>query len=246
MQHYSGLPLAVWLVLVPPVVSQEVPSRGSVTSVEQNSSLTFECRDRSARASCSFVQTLVTQEKPFTSQQVEAYVAEILADDSLASSCGEVLEQLAIVIDGGDFGVALTPRDRADAREYADALGRFCSERGSDAATALVDHMEQRKSRTCKIGTLSFDLTFTWNGSSGRWETVSAPEGGCGIVTMSFMERDKESAYFWNYREQTIVTNKAGTDPIRGECAAWPEEELVYQWQPDTLKRSCEYISFGF
>jgi hypothetical protein len=229
-----------------PSGAQELPSKGSVTSVEENSGLTFECTGQGLTANCSFVQTIVSQEDAYTVDEIETFVQQLRGDDAIASMCGEFLQQLIVVRDGGNFGVALTPRDRADASDYATVLEAFCRQKTPEAARAVVTHLEERKSQSCKIGTLTFDLTFNWNSASQRLESVSTPEGSCGVVTMSFMEQDKDRPYFWNYREQTIVTNRAGTDPLLGDCSGRPEGEQVYTWVPDTLKRSCEYVSFGF
>ena len=233
-------------MLVLPSVAQEIPYRGFVTSVEQNSGLTFECSGQGSSIKCDFIQTMVSQESPATAEQTANMVAQMLEESASTTLCTELVQQFEIIRNGGDFGVELSTRERDDANAYGDLLRAFCSNPSELTALAMVEAQDERKTRTCKIGTLPFELNFNWNNQSSRWEYVSAPEGGCGIVTMSFMERDAEASYFWNYREQTVVTNKNGVDAIRGNCSAWPEETQFYRWQPDTLKRSCEYVSFGF
>lgn len=232
--------------MLSPAVAQEIPYRGHVTSVEQNSSLSFTCSGGSEAIRCEFIQTLVSQETPSSPDQTEEMMRQALEEGASSNLCGQTLDQLRTVEAGGDFGVELDDRQRNDAIAYLSLLQSFCDSPNEATAMALFDSFEDRKARSCKIGTLPFDLTMHWNDQSGRWESVSAPEGACGIVTMSFLEKDGETPLFWNYREQTVVTNKTGNDTIRGDCSAWPEETLTYNWQMNTLHRSCEYVSFGF
>ena len=246
MRGWTGAISAAALIAAAPTFAQDVPWRGSVTSVEQHSGLTFECAGEGGHAQCSFIQTMVSQESPYTEEQSASTVSQMIADGASAQLCADLLPQFEIIRGGGDFGVELTDRERADAIQYGDLLEALCADPGEATAKALLAAQEDRKRRTCKIGTLPFDISLTWNDQSRRWESVSSPEGGCGVVTMVFMEKDAEVPTFWNYREQTIVTNKTGTDPLRGECSAWPEEVQLYTWQPNTLRRVCEYVSFGF
>jgi hypothetical protein len=212
----------LWLVAVTviswglPVVGQDIPYRGSVTSVEQNSALSFECAGTGPTIKCDFVQTTVSQEPPSSPDKIDEMVASALKEVNTSSLCQDASEQLATLRSGGNFGVELGARERKDAFAYLEVLQSFCTGPSEATAQALFSFIEDRKARSCKIGTLAFDLSLNWNSASGRWESVSAPEGGCGVVTMVFLEKDATYPTFWNYREQTIVTNKTGAMPYVG------------------------------
>lgn len=228
------------------VVGQDVPYQGTVTSVDQNSALSFECAGAGIAVSCEFVQTLVSQEQPSSPERIDEMTSSALVEANTSSLCTEVPKQLEVLRSGGDFGTDLSTAQRAAALAYLEVVGSFCADPSDATAHILFGFIEERKARTCKIGTQRFDLTMDWNSQSGRWESVSTPEGGCGVVTMTFLEKDAAYPTFWNYREQTVVTNKAGSDALRGDCSVWPEEVLQFNWRPDTLRRTCEFVSFGF
>ena len=227
-----------------PVYAQDIPYRGNVTSADQGSGLTWECIGQGASVQCDFIQTLVRQEDPLTPAERTAQIEAVLQEAGDEASCDRLIAQIDTA--RAEQLPEMDARSRQAFEGYAQVLESFCGSPSATTAEALIDFGEQTKARSCKIGTLPFKMAFTWNGQSARWESVSAPEGGCGIVTMVFLEQDKEYRSLWNYREISLVTNKTGTDALRGDCSVWPEDDTTYRWQPDTLKKTCEFVSFGF
>lgn len=74
--------------------AQEFPYRGFVTSLGQNSGLTFECSGQGSSIKCDFIQTMVSQESSATTEQTANMVAQMLEEGASTTLSTELVQQL--------------------------------------------------------------------------------------------------------------------------------------------------------
>ena len=99
--------------------------------------------------------------------------------------------------------------------------------------------------RTCNVLGNPFKQSFTLNHYSGRWEHVSAPEGVCGVVQMTYFEKAPDAKTFWRWVTTKKVLNKNATE-IFGSCSGLDEAEYIYDWKDEERMMRCDFIKFGF
>lgn len=227
------------------------PTLGQVVDTRENSALTYDCVLLEAVLHCQFAQGHISKLTPKTSAELDAQAAEAAAQvsDGIADeACGNfrsVSENLAS--DPPNLPSPLSGQALVDARSLVGRYVDLCNTRSLAAARSVVEAIEEKQSRTCTFSVYLFENDFTWNRVTSRWESVSPPQGQCGIVVAAFMEPDTTSPgfTFWNYRQQKLATNKTGNDALFGDCSAYPQSELTSTWQGRELSPQCDYVSFA-
>lgn len=245
--------MRVWIGLVLVALSavgasaQDRPSLGQVVDTVENSALTYSCDLRGEVLHCQFAQGRVSKQTPKSAPELDAQAGQMIetVTDDQCDTIRKLYDQLAA--SPPSLPSAPTGQALDDLRDIMTGYSTFCDTRSAVAARAVVGAVENKERRTCTFGVYLFELDFTWSYQTERWETVSAPQGECGIVTAAFMEPDRSISglTFWNYRQQKIATNKVGEDVLIGKCAEYPESELTGTWQGRELNPQCDYVKFN-
>lgn len=227
--------------------AQDHPTLGQVVDTVENSALTYSCDLRGQVLHCQFAQGRVSKQTPKSATELDAQAGQMI-ETVTDDQCGAIVK-LHDQLTSNPPTLPSAPTGQAldDLRDIMMGYSTFCDTRSAAAARAAVGAVENKDRRTCTFGVYLFELDFTWSYQTERWETVSAPQGPCGIVTVAFMEPDEASAglTFWNYRQQKLATNKNGDDPLFGSCAAYPQSELTSTWQGRELNPQCDYVKFN-
>ncbi len=230
-------------------LAQEYPTIGQLTEDVGDGSMAYDCVLNSVSLSCHFTQVRVSKSAGSPEDQKEKNAEGLLA--SAAQFCGSDDYQHAIdtAKSGGPVEGVNNDAQRQNLLELFALFEALCRDRTMEAARSIVEENSRRQENTCKVGTYPFVLDFTWNPVTTRWETVSQPNGACGVVTAAFMETDKDPnavAYdFWTYGQQTLVTNPEGEDPLTGKCADRPNETMHYTWKTRSAFLQCQYVQYS-
>lgn len=248
MKSLAGCILIGVLVAGQPTAAQDYPTLGQLTYEDGEGSMAFDCALRGETLHCNFTQVRVSHSTPLSAEDVEKSIPELVAAASHICST-DFYAALQNARDGGPIDGIRTEAQRADAMTLYDLYEAFCINPTEQTARAVADEGNARTAATCKIGTYPFVLDFTWNNTTERWETVSQPNGACGVVTAAFMEIDKDpdtvKYNFWTYGQQTLVTNTSGSDPLMGDCKDRPNEEMSYTWRAAASFMQCRYVQFS-
>ncbi len=232
------------------VTAQEAPFTGQVTDEKENSTLNYECNSDGPRLRCNFVQMMVSKKTLLDMSELASQASELAKSSMRPDDCEAYREALAKLKSGADFGTPLGQMEREDASQSFAAVIAFCDEPNAETALAFLQIGQGKDARTCSVSNFRFDLTFDWDFQRKRWESVTPPTGPCGIVVAAFMEPEYTESLpdyaFWNYRQQKVVTNRSGSDPLMGSCAEWPESENKSNWRSRELPLQCDYLKFGF
>ena len=128
-------------------------------------------------------------------------------------------------------------------------MNEVCENLSDETVRRLAQAGQDLKARTCNVATLPFTLDFSWNPTTARWESISQPNGTCGIVTSAFFEymaAPGVSFEGWTYYQLKTVTNRNGPDdPISGRCADYQNDESYFDYLPRTIKLQCDYLKFS-
>lgn len=245
MERLAAITLFVF-VATGTAMGQDYPTHGQVQDTTENSALSYDCALRGEVLHCRFGQGRVSKPTPKTAGDLDSEAGQMISQvtDEQCDTIGDLRNRLAM--EPPDVPTAPTGQALSELRELMTTYGDFCDTRSAVSARALTGVLEDRAQRTCTFSVYLFELSFTWSYQTGRWETVSQPNGGCGVVTVAFMEPDKTDSglTFWNYGQKKIVTNRTGEDPLLGACSGHPESELRSTWQGRTLNPQCDYVEF--
>lgn len=211
-------------------------------------SLAFDCLLTDGTLNCHFTQVRISHPTPLSDDDITEGIKSMLAYPLSAQDCASFRQRIEGLIAGVDVGGVADSVERADAIVGLQPDIDYCDAPSAKTAKAVLAAISARQSQSCNIGTFPFDLSFSWNGASERWETVSLPSGTCGVVTAAHMEIDKaeyvKKYNFWTYGQQTLVTNKSGSDPLFGPCAERPNEAMDYSWKTQSTLVQCKYVEF--
>lgn len=228
-----------------PASAQDFPGYGGKAQNQARATvITWQCTPATfSPITCTLAETAV--EHP-PGSDVETEAAKMLAPEFL-KECGEVAKMRQQVSGSLDAAKASGQMDDAQAlavTNHMAALERVCADRDRASVSALVDLQNDVAARTCYVTTSMRKVEFDWNASSNRWESITPPSGGCGVIDITAME--KADGFFWNLRRQQIVTNRAGTDVLGESCAATSDTNEAYEWKTKDLHLGCEFVRFGF
>lgn len=244
--------------------AEEMPTSGMVYNTKEASSITYSCRNGGIDTlECQITQTSVRKKasmadlEKHVSKAVDQFRKEGKAglDNEVCGQMGEMLE----ILDGRRKPPAgmeklqvMSPTEKQDTREAIVALRGVCLKPSAANIRTLVSVSLQKDSRTCKVGSHSFDQTFVrvsdYSSNKQKWVVKTAPHGPCGIVNLSRFERAENNVAgleFWNYVAKKIVTNPEGTILGLGSCSELDESEYLYDWKSSERFLGCDYIEFS-
>ncbi|MGR9372454.1 hypothetical protein [Rhizobium leguminosarum] len=113
----------------------------------------------------------------------------------------------------------------------------------------MADHAKDL--RTCQVSSNPFTQEFVWVSdfaNGGAWVVSSQPEGPCGVVQLSRIEKDQSDASgrFWRYIARKAATNPSGTVLPGMSCSAIDQGEYVYDWKKTRSDHmQCEFVEFS-
>ncbi|MEQ9209155.1 MAG: hypothetical protein RLN96_04830 [Pseudomonadales bacterium] len=252
-----------------PTLASDYPVSTSAHDDSGTQMMEFSCSklDR-VTVSCAFTQIVISRgpehHDPVRRQSaVDATVEQFKkeSDQKTCSTFGAVASALEAgripdyeipgLSDRGKFEQSISDwlkgpsREREDTRILMSLAFKACEKPDRQSALALVDHMFDRKRRSCSIWTNKFSHEFKADGD-GRWVSNLGPSGQCGVVHVSVLERDPDYRNFWNYETRKIVTNKQGTSDFLLKCEDLDEEVQKFTWKGDTTYLGCDYVKFGY
>jgi hypothetical protein len=139
----------------------------------------------------------------------------------------------------------MSPREKADALIFADALVSFCRAPNIDNYMKFVGISVDKDKRTCKVSSNRFDEKFR-RSDTNTWTVIAQPYGPCGIVELSRFEADKtdHGITFWNYFSRKAVTHPNGDAGLLS-CNMLDEREYKFDWRQQDPDLSCEYVEFS-
>jgi hypothetical protein len=174
---------------------------------------------------------------------------QISIDDALARNPG-------IATDAAEFKEGMV-RLREDAKanpsmlDTLRALAGMCDHPTEENFLTITRADHAKDIRTCQVSSNAFTQEFVWVSdfaSSGAWVVSSQPEGPCGVVQLSRIEKDQSdiSGLFWRYIARKAATNPSGTVLPGMSCSAIDQGEYVYDWKKTRSDHmQCEFVEFS-
>lgn len=174
---------------------------------------------------------------------------QISIDDALARNPG-------IATDAAEFKEGMV-RLREDAKanpsmlETLRALAGMCDHPTEENFLTITRADHAKDIRTCQVSSNAFTQEFVWVSdfaSSGAWVVSSQPEGPCGVVQLSRIEKDQSdiSGLFWRYIARKAATNPSGTVLPGMIGSAIDQGEYVYDWKKTRSDHmQCEFVEFS-
>ncbi len=241
-----GAALIATIVASPTVAQELYPYAGQVQDEKENSYLTFQCGKQGVQLFCNFSQGRVSKPNAKKPAELDGEAGQMLegtSDEQCAAIEGVYYKAFS---DPPTLDPKPTAQELEDLQTYLTSAKALCERRDAVSARALVGLLEDRAQRTCSFSVYQFELTFDWGFETQRWETVSTPQGACGIVVAAFLEPETSfGTTFWNYHQQKIATNKAGEDPLFGKCSEYPASANRSSWKSRTIPLQCDYVKFS-
>lgn len=232
-----------------PAESADFPFSGTLTSTSENTSLTYECSQQpDGSLHCNFSEVLVSKDTPTSPKDRAKTIQQMVATPMDAKTCATITASVAQARAGQLPNQNLAPEAVADIVKLFETYADSCSHPGdASRAAAVLDALAEKSAKSCKVGTLTFELDMSFNRETERWESISPANGPCGTITAAHFEKDSPSAniQFWNYSQKRLVTNTLGKDIFGQDCAATSQEEQRFVWQQREIYPKCSFISFG-
>lgn len=145
-----------------------------------------------------------------------------------------------------DVMATIPEPERLDTLKEIDSLEKACASPNKENLEAWLRQQNDRSSRTCSIWVNTYEQTFTLQ-SAGVWVHSGQPDGICGAVHISTLEKEEGTASLWSYRTRKIITAKNALKENKLlNCKDLDEDEYFYTWKSKAYYRGCDYIKYGF
>lgn len=255
--------------------AEDYPTNGIVYNLNENSSVTYDCKLQGSELHCEMNQTFIRQElkesdAPKKKRQLVAQISDEEKDiPKFRQTCKELTNtsaQLETVLKKTDS--QLSPQEREGMRKLSknsvDNLKALmslhqahCQRPTAGTREALASHMITTETKTCRIGSNHWREVFVRSrgiesgnfGSNSSWVTRGGPSGACGVLLVNRFELDtSESASkfkFWNYVARKVVTNPAGELLLGVKCSSLDESTHRYVWQSQEVGLDCRTVRFS-
>jgi hypothetical protein len=248
----------LFMLLVPFGIAsaQDFPFRGQLSAKsEKGTSIGYDCLPNGATLHCDFTQVMISHPTPMTQEQIDNGTAQLIKEPVDGETCEKIRTGIAQLKAGQDpdpndpfdwqplSGVELT-----EAVSVLEQFRAICQSPNETDIRAYLNTANELSAKSCNIGTFPFDLDFTYNAITSRWESVSSPQGGCGTITSAFWEKASDpvaAPNTWNYHQLRTVTLSTSTDPLSGRCADKKNLDMYFIWQSRSSKLQCENVTFS-
>lgn len=229
--------------LVDAAAQSATPAFGQLSNTTEMDTLSYDCLLSGATLNCDFTQVKVSKVQGMPDADIATSATQLISEMEQSSQfCDTLTETRALYESGAPIDGIYSEDDRRRATDYLDVVMDLCANPTAAKAEDIFRSAKATTEATCKVGTFPFDLSFTWNVGTSRWETVSQGNGPCGIVTAAHLTLQDN---FWVYGQQKFATKRDGTDPLLGSCAEYPNSEMNYTWKPRTIAMQCEFIEYS-
>jgi hypothetical protein len=245
------------------------PSTGFLygTGAVSNSYLQYACEGSTQRLTCKFTQMMLTpklKESDYYSelekkreQAEEEAVKKGGLDVMHEELCRDFLPHLDTVdalISGNIEGLPASVRDNYYSmskgqleanKDQFSALIEVCRSKPSDWLEKIFRSELDKSIKTCSLVAKPYEVTFQET-SPGVYTSRNGPEGPCGVVSVNVFTPDDKFGFFYNYREQRVVTNKSSSIPlVLGEmkCSDLDESSLEFNWNNANEFKNCVYVT---
>jgi hypothetical protein len=249
--------LCVWLVIMPASAAGDHPSVGITSGAIEKDFIQYKC-DRPTQAGmvCKFTQLKVrSQAKPEYLDEklsrIPEFEKQIREKPTTHSERCNEFTQIGKLLrskdDPNDKAAAefhrnweaMHPKEKQDMLNAVTLFGNVCEAPTSENIAAIVRAEHEKDTRTCSVLANNFEQTFQRT-AGGKWVHSSAPEGDCGIISVSSFEKAHPKFSLWNYTTRKVVTNK------KASCTRSDETEHIYNWRPEMFFKGCDYVRYGF
>jgi hypothetical protein len=248
------------LAILPSYAADQKPRFSLVYDTKENSGLQIKCAETtSAELTCDFKQISIFKKAKENELQkaiedARQQFRSAPKDQAFPQGCSEFENTLSYLRAGkanlsadvkGNID-KLTGRDRQDMEQTTALLVAFCKNQTEENLVNIARLSHQRDAKTCKILTANFSQTFE-RVTADSWVSKEGPDGLCGVVTISRLERvGAGSTSFWVYTTNRVVTNK-GSSTAPQFCKSLDDGEHFFDWKGGGDRFvGCEYIEMGF
>jgi hypothetical protein len=248
------------LAISPSYAADQKPGFSLVYDTKENSGLQIKCTEATSNeVSCDFKQISIFKKakENETQKKIEEARQQFRSapkDQIVPKDCSD-FENTLSYIRGGKANLSadvkanigkLTGRERQDMEQNTTMLVDFCKNPTEENAMNIARFVQQKETKTCRVLTTNFSQTFQ-RVTADAWVSKEGPDGLCGVVTISRLERvGAGSTGFWVYTTSRVVTNK-GSSSSPQFCKSLDESEHFFDWKGGGDRFvGCEYIEMGF
>jgi hypothetical protein len=247
-------------VMSPALAADQRPGFSIVYDTKENSGLKISCTDASPNeVKCDLKQISIFKKakEGQLQQEIEEARQQFRSAPKTQMDPKECshFENTLIYLRGGNSNLSadvksnlqkLTGRERQDAEQNIAMLVAFCKNPTEETLTNITRYSYEKKTKTCSILTAQFSQVFQ-RVTGDSWVSNEGPDGLCGVVTVSRLERvSAGSSSFWVYTTKRVVTNKAAASSPK-ICGSLDESEHFFDWKGGGDRFvGCDYIEMGF
>jgi hypothetical protein len=215
------------------------PRAYGLGSAEEPSWLSFECEFSDAHNQsivCKFTESSLRLPAPFDEGKFKEDVDQASAADlekGYKEMCGS-LEKMRARLDQRSVGA----RAKGAAKRVVDACA---TKDDKDLVRVLRIYAEQR-SKTCKIGVNTFELTFKRAGETS-WVSDSSPKGLCDASTVASLVRPAQHE-LWTFTQTRVAVG--GTGPLCDPLKTSINKPLSFSWEANaSYEADCEFFEYS-
>ena len=238
--------------------AQERPSSGVLYNTREWHSMQFNCR--SARdpdvMTCDMVQVAVRKEVDVSElkAKIDKALAQLPTEKPMPQEeCNGISKMLAVLSgastdmpEEGKLKLSKMPAaQRQDMVKSVTALLNHCRSPSAATVTEMVRTQHEMETRTCLVSANPFTQTFKRVTGSNNWTANDGPNGPCGAVNISRLQKDPKYP-MWSYVTRKTITNPNGEWFPGASCSQLDQTEYVYDWKSEDKFTKCDYVKFGF
>jgi hypothetical protein len=257
----TSMTIVLALATSPSCAADQKPRFSLVYDTKENSGLQIKCTETtSAELTCDFKQISIFKKAKENELQKaiedarQQFKSAPKDQPAFPKGCSEFENTLSYMRDGKANLSAdvkanidkMTGRDRQDMEQTTALIAAFCKNPTEENLVNVARFTHQKDAKTCKILTANFSQTFQ-RVTADSWVSKEGPDGLCGVVTISRLERvGAGSTSFWVYTTNRVVTNKSSSTSPQ-ICKSLEEGEHFFDWKGGGDRfLGCDYIEMGF
>lgn len=209
----------------------------------------FENDDRSGNISCAFNFVSVSN---ISDQLDKKNLTELSA--LTENELGKEIDKLSKEFCSKDAIKYFKSSKSDNIINFYECLKPFCEVPSRASLIQFYEYMNKEDEQICEIYTDTYHEDFTYVSAANRWVHQSEPKGQCGVISISYLERDSQEGYSnfsWNYYTKSVLTNKNKETILFGKCDEfidssdhfYPGKWSSLRTQQDKLAlMGCKYI----
>lgn len=230
---------------------------GLVHNTSELSSIRFECRSTRDPdvITCDMVQVSVRKQSTPSElkEKLDKAVAHWKDEKPMsAEECDRLTKMVfALTINAVDLPQeaqtkisAMPTEQKQDMSKLFTALSKHCKNPSAATISEVARIGHEQETRTCSVSANPFAQTFRRVAGSNTWTSNDGPNGPCGTVLVSSLQRDPKYS-LWTYVTQKTITNPKGELLPGLACGKLDQSQIVYDWKSEEKFAKCDYIKFG-